>query len=183
MNVIYFDTETTGLSPIKDEVTEIAAHSSTYDRSYVSFCKPTIPIPAESTAITGITNEMVADAPDFKTVAQEFIEFCGEGEVLMIAHNNIGFDMPFLREQFKKHELCMPNEWIFLDTLFWARYYRPDLPRHSLQYLRQIYGFAANQAHRALDDVIMLKQIFEVMIDDLPLNFVKEKLLFLQSSR
>jgi DNA polymerase-3 subunit epsilon len=63
-----------------------------------------------------------------------------------------------------------------IDSLKWARKYRPDLPRHSLQFLRQIYGISENTAHRALDDVIVLAELFTVMIDDLPLEKVLELL-------
>ena len=54
----------------------------------------------------------------------------------------------------------------------WARKYRPDLPKHPLQYLREIYGIEANQAHRALDDVIVLHKLFSLMIEDLPIEEV-----------
>lgn len=183
MDFIYFDLETTGLSPQNNEIIEIAAYSTERDESFCSFCKPTMSIPQESTAITGITDEMVKDAPDFATVAQDFLSFCDVETPCLIAHNNLSFDRPFLKTQLKKNGLCAPENWLFLDSLYWARHYRPDLPRHSLQYLRQIYGFAENQAHRALDDVLMLKMIFEAMTDDLPREFVKEKLLMLQKGK
>lgn len=183
MDFIFFDLETTGLSPQKNEIIEIAAYSTQRDSTFCSFCKPSGPIPEESTAITGITDAMVEDAPDFATVAKDFIAFCQVQSPCLIAHNNLSFDRPFLKTQLKKVGLSAPEEWIFLDSLYWARNYRPDLPRHSLQYLRQIYGFAENQAHRALDDVLMLKMIFEAMTDDLPREFVKEKLLMLQKDK
>ena len=63
----------------------------------------------------------------------------------------------------------MPD-WKFLDSLKWARRYRPDLPRHTLQFLREIYCIPANNAHRALDDVIVLYKMFEQMIDDLSID-------------
>ena len=62
----------------------------------------------------------------------------------------------------------MPD-WKFIDSLKWSRKYRTDLPRHNLQYLREVYQIPANQAHRALDDVFVLQQIFSKMILDLPL--------------
>lgn len=183
MDFIYFDTETTGLSPEKDEIIEIAAVSTARQKEFCSFCKPTVPISPESTSITGITEKMVEDAPGFAQVARDFASFCDVEGACLIAHNNLGFDLPFLRAQFQKFDVLLPSSWCFLDTLYWARHYRPDLPRHSLQYLRKIYGFEENQAHRALDDVIMLKNIFESMIDDLPSSFVKEKLLMLQGAK
>lgn len=183
MDFIYFDLETTGLSPHNNEIIEIAAYSSVRGTSFCSFCKPNSPIPAESTSITGITDEMVADAPAFDIVAKDFLDFCNVDDPCLIAHNNLNFDRPFLKTQLKKVGISPPENWQFLDSLYWARYYRPDLPKHSLQYLRQIYGFTENQAHRALDDVYMLKMIFESMIDDLPHAFVKEKLLMLQNGK
>lgn len=165
---IYYDTETTGISAERDRVIEIAAYDSVNDTSFVRLINPGCPIPAEATAIHKISNEMVANAPSFTEVAQEFIEFCS-GDVILIAHNNDAFDLHFLRNEFGRNQLEMPA-WKFLDSLKWARRYRPDLPRHTLQFLREMYGIAANNAHRALDDVLVLFQIFSKMTDDLNIN-------------
>jgi DNA polymerase-3 subunit epsilon len=127
-----------------------------------------MPIPPDATAIHHITNEMVADAPDFSVIGQEFIDFC-DGDVILIAHNNDNFDVHFLRAEFSRHGITIP-QWNYLDTLKWARRYRSDLPRHSLQFLREIYGISANNAHRALDDVVVLHRVFMCMIDDLSID-------------
>ncbi len=169
---LYYDTETTGIASATDRVVEIAVFDPERDRSYCSFINPGQPIPPEATAIHHITNEMVADAPSFAEATKELIAFC-EGETVLIAHNNDAFDIHFLRAEFKRAEVEMP-QWRFLDSLKWARRYRPDLPRHSLQFLREIYGFDANNAHRALDDVIVLSQVFEALIDDLSMDKVFE---------
>lgn len=174
MKAIYFDTETTGLHKEKDKIIEIAAFEPEENRTFVSFINPGCPIPAESTAITHITDEMVADAPGFKEVAEKFVAFCGDDPVL-IAHNGDSFDMPFLAAEFRKVDLPFPN-WRTLDTLKWSRKYRPDLPRHALQYLREAYGLPPNQAHRALDDVMMLYDIFSRMTGDLPIETILELL-------
>lgn len=166
MRCIFYDTETTGLSPERDRIIEIAAYDPTRDLSLVKFINPGCPIPPEATAIHHITDEMVSGAPGFTDVAAAFAAFC-EGEVVLIAHNNDAFDLPFLRKEFGRAGIDMPG-WPFLDSLKWARRYRPDLPRHTLQYLREVYGVAANNAHRALDDVIVLHQVFKLMTDDLP---------------
>jgi DNA polymerase-3 subunit epsilon len=63
----------------------------------------------------------------------------------------------------------MPT-WKFLDSLKWSRRYRKDLPRHTLQFLREIYSIPANNAHRALDDVIVLHKVFSYMTDDLSVD-------------
>ncbi len=167
---IYYDTETTGVKPEKDRIIEIAAYDPLEDRSFVSLVNPKMPIPAESTAITGITDAMVQDAPGFDQVGKDFIEFC-KGDVILIAHNGDSFDKQFLINECKRESLEYPN-FPHIDTLKWARKYRPDLPKHPLQYLREVYGIEQNQAHRALDDVIVLYKIFSRMIGDLDLEDV-----------
>jgi len=168
MHAVYYDTETTGTNAKNDYIIEIAAYDPVHDRTFDKLVKPPVPIPPEATAIHKITDEMVAEAFDFAAIGQEFIEFCGEGAVL-VAHNNDNFDLPFLQNEFARHELTMPP-WKFVDTLKWARRYRPDLPRHALQFLRDHYGFPANNAHRALDDVIVLHQVFQAMTGDLTIE-------------
>lgn len=174
MKLIYYDTETTGVKSDKDRIIEIAAFDPVLNETFVKFVNPGMPIPAESTAITGITNEMVSNAPSFKEIGQAFIDFCGPTATL-IAHNNDMFDQLFLQAECARHALKLPS-WRYIDTLKWSRKYRSDLPRHSLQALREVYGIAANQAHRALDDVRVLHQIFSIMIDDLPPDTVLELL-------
>jgi DNA polymerase III subunit epsilon len=168
--LIYYDTETTGVRSDRDRIIEIAAYDPTHDRSFVHFVHPGFPIPPEATAIHKITDAMVADAPSFAEVGKLFADFCS-GDVVLIAHNNDAFDKLFLQSEYARHGLTVPD-WGYLDSLKWARRYRPDLPRHSLQALREAYGIEANQAHRALDDVKILHQVFSLMIDDLPLETV-----------
>ncbi|MFZ0564689.1 MAG: DUF3820 family protein [Chlamydiales bacterium] len=171
---IYYDTETTGTRPDKDRIIEIAAYNPITKKHFVSYVNPQIPIPQEATSIHGITDEQVAEAPTFAEAGKAFIEFCEE-EAVLIAHNNDNFDKLFLEQEGERHQLNIPD-WTMLDSLKWARKYRPDLPRHSLQFLRQIYGIAENKAHRALDDVMVLYQVFSLMIDDLTIETVIELL-------
>lgn len=166
MRFIYYDTETTGISPAKDKITEIAAYDAGRDLTFSELVNPGMPIPLESSQITGITDDMVKDKPLFAEVGPRFLEFC-EGDAVLIAHNNDAFDIKFLQNEFAFADIPFP-EFKYIDTLKWARKYRPDLPRHALQYLREVYGLEANNAHRALDDVIMLRNLFSLMIDDLP---------------
>lgn len=169
---IYYDTETTGVKADRDRIVELAAYDPVQNRTFCEFINPGIPIPKECTDIHGISDEMVKDAKGFKEIGQAFFDFC-QGDVVLIAHNNDAFDKHFLVHESRRSSLIMPN-FPFLDTLKWARKYRPDLPRHSLQYLREIYGIEENRAHRALDDVIVLHKIFSLMIGDLPIEIVHE---------
>jgi DNA polymerase-3 subunit epsilon len=162
---IYYDTETTGVRPAKDRIIELAAYDVERDKTFCSFVYPEGPIPPESTVISGITDEMVKGAPLFSEVGPAFSAFC-EGDVVLIAHNNDQFDKLFLENEYNRFGFSMPN-WLYFDTLKWSRKYRPDLPRHSLQFLRELFGIKANQAHRALDDVYVLYQVSMRLIDDL----------------
>lgn len=171
---IYYDTETTGVSSEKDRIIELAAYDPIENRSFCEFIQPGFPIPKEATAVHNITDEMVKDAPTFAEIGQAFAEFCPENTIL-IAHNNDGFDKFFIEAEYQRSGLELPP-WEYLDTLKWSRRYRPDLPRHSLQHLREVYGIAANNAHRALDDVMVLYEVFSKMIDDLPIEVVQQLL-------
>jgi len=172
---IYYDTETTGIRNDKDRIIELAAFDPIENRTFCQFINPGFPIPPEATAIHHITDEMIANASSFKDVAESFIAFCPPSETVLIAHNNDAFDKLFLQQEFKRSGLEFP-QFRFIDTLKWARKYRADLPRHTLQSLREVYGLPANQAHRALDDVTVLHQVFSAMIDDLSIEKVLELL-------
>lgn len=174
MRSIFYDTETTGVRPGKDRVIELAAYDPERNKTFCTLIHPQCPIPPEASAISHITDEMVKEAPPFSGVIEEFLLFCGEDAVL-IAHNNDAFDRLFLEDEFKRCTKPFPS-WKFVDSLKWARKYRSDLPRHSLQFLREAYRIEANTAHRALDDVLILHQVFSRMIDDLPLETVMDLL-------
>ncbi len=174
LRAIFYDTETTGVRAEKDFIIEIAAYVPETGEVFDQLINPGVPIPPEATRIHNITDEMVKDAPTFPEIAAKFTEFCTSDGVL-IAHNNDGFDVHFLRSEYQRAGLTLP-EWKFVDTLKWARKYRPDLPRHALQFLREVYGIEANNAHRALDDVKVLHDVFRQMIGDLPFDTVIELL-------
>lgn len=165
LRLIYYDTETTGVKNDVDRIIEIAAYDPENDLTFCEFVNPGIPIPEDSTAIHGITDDMVSKAGSFQEVGTAFISFCGEGSCL-VAHNNDAFDRHFIANEAKRAGLELPD-FPMIDSLKWARKYRPDLPRHSLQYLRQVFCIESNQAHRALDDVIILHKVFSILIDDL----------------
>lgn len=168
LRAIFYDTETTGVRSEKDRVIELAVYDPERDLAFEKLINPGCPIPAEASAIHHISDAMVADAPSFNEILPEFLEFCS-GEVVLIAHNNDGFDIHFLREEFKRCDQQLPP-WKFFDTLKWARRYRPDLPRHSLQFLREIYGIEENNAHRALEDVKVLHRVYNCMVDNLTIE-------------
>src|ERR1700733_6559629 len=165
---IFYDTETTGIKPDKDRIIELAAYDPLENRTFVELINAECLIPPDATAIHHITNEMVGTCPNFSEIGRKFIDFCAD-DVVLIAHNNNAFDLPFLRQEFSRASLKMPS-WQFFDTLKWVRRYRPDLPRHKLQFLREIYDITPNHAHRALDDVMVLHKITCFLLDDLTID-------------
>lgn len=169
---IFYDTETTGINASKEKIIEIAAFDPVLNKTYHQLINPECKIPPEAIAIHKITDEMVADKPTFRDIIHSFSEFCA-GDTVLVAHNNDAFDLLFLQQEFQRCSIAFPS-WQFLDTLKWARVYRPDLPRHSLQFLREVYEIPPNNAHRALDDVIVLHQVYSYMTDDLTLEVILE---------
>ena len=89
---VVFDIETTGFSALSDQIIEIGAlkvkDGKVVDR-FIEFVKPDVPITSGITGITGITNEMVANARDTREIICDLVDFCGDD--VLIGHN-IMFD-------------------------------------------------------------------------------------------
>ena len=160
---VVFDLETTGISPKTDEVVEISAvkveHGKVTDE-FSTLVNPKQRIPYGASRVNGITDDMVAEAPFFEQVLEEFLEFI-EGFVL-VGHNIARFDMNFLYRDVEKYfERSLANDYI--DTLQMARRELPNLEHHRLTDLAEYYGISAEGAHRALNDCRMNQQVFEKM--------------------
>ena len=162
---IVFDIETTGLSQKTCKITEIGAvkiKSGAVIDSFSSFVNPECPIPEEIVELTGITDEMVADADTIDAVLPRFFEFIGDR--LLIAHN-AGFDTGFIRAAAEQLGLEFNNS--YLDTVALSRYLNPDLKSHKLDVLADYYELGDFNHHRACDDAEMLSLIFIKMTEAL----------------
>ena len=147
------DIETTDKDIKNAEIIDLAAvrvRNGVVVDQWSSLVKPGVPIHAAVTALTGITEADVADAPRFQEVWPAFREFCG-GDIV-IAHNGYRFDFPILERMSGGHGL------VTYDTLVLARELRPGSRR--LADLAEHYGIPAGHAHRALDDSVALAQVF-----------------------
>ena len=167
---IYFDLETTGTNVEQDRIVEIAWYDPVYNLSFSSLVNPEQPIPAEATQIHGISNSMVEEQPTLAQLVPRILETLTP-EIILIAHNGERFDFPLLGYELLRVGATLPKI-AYIDSLKWAKKYRPDLPKHALQFLRKIYDVQEIQTHRALDDVMMLHQVFSQMIDDLDIETV-----------
>ncbi|MDP4292771.1 MAG: 3'-5' exonuclease, partial [Bacteroidota bacterium] len=99
--IVFLDLETTGINIATDRIVEISMLKIMPDGKQDLFTKrvnPTIPIPPESTAIHGISNEDVKDAPTFAEMASNFAQFIGNSD--LAGYNAIKFDFPLLVEEF-----------------------------------------------------------------------------------
>ena len=172
---IFYDTETTGVNRNNDRIIELGAFDPEKKKTFNELINPNVPIPAAASNIHHISDDMVKDKPTFAEVGKRFLEFC-DGEVILVAHNNDAFDKHFIEAEYKRANVEL-KEFLYFDTLKWARKYRSDLPRHSLQYLREVYDIPSNQAHRALDDVMILYEVFVNMTGDLSTEMIYNLLL------
>jgi DNA polymerase III epsilon subunit family exonuclease len=153
----FIDFETTGLNAGKDSIIEIGAlkiDEEGDEHSFLTFVSPPHEISDRITKITGITNDMLIDAPEPKPTLEKLIEFLGNSK--LIAHNT-DFDMPFLLSSCIMHNITISNLNIIC-TLKWAR--SSSESRASLGALAKKYNIMHQNAHRALADAATTKELF-----------------------
>ncbi len=156
---VAFDVETTGFSPTRDRVVEIAAvkfRGGKVVDSKAFLVNPGRPIPARAQGVHGISDEMVADKPAFDAISAEFIAFIGDA--VLLAHN-ASFDVNFVREEIRRAGNPLPKNQI-LDTLALFRRWYPELDSHRLETVAEHVGVGGEGYHRALDDARYLMDIF-----------------------
>jgi len=163
MNIIFFDTETTG-NEQKDCLCQIAWMENGVMKA--GLFKPPFPIPAESSAIHHISNKMVADKPAFKDSPEwkEVKDLFESDDTIVVAHN-AKFDLGMLAK-----EDIVPKK--FICTLRVARVMDPDskLSGYRLQYLRYALDLEVDEAaaaHSADGDVLVLEKLFERLLGKL----------------
>lgn len=164
---VIFDLETTGAKAPPCRITEIGAYRVTggeISEKFHTLVNPETSIPPFITSLTGITDEMVADAPLFREVSDEFLHFIGDS--VLVAHN-ARFDMGFLN-----HEIGMIYEDYRLEnpalcTVHLSRKLLPDIENHKLNTVARHYEIDLINHHRASDDAKATAQIFLNLLTDL----------------
>ncbi len=160
---VVFDIETTGLSYLNDRITEIGAmlvSAGEVKDSFSTFVNPHMPIPEKIVKLTGITDDMVADAPDESIAVKQFLEFAG-GRML-VAHNAT-FDVSFIRAAADRNGLSFKNP--YCDTVPISRALLPDLKNHKLDSVAAALRLGDFNHHRAVDDAEVLAKIFIRLLD------------------
>jgi DNA polymerase-3 subunit epsilon len=158
--VAVLDFETTGLSPSwGDRPTEIAvalvSNGRVVDR-FQSLMNPGRHVPWQVTQLTGITNEMVSNAPSVNTVMRQAARFVGRHPI--VAHN-ASFDRKFWEAELER--LAAPTNTSFACTMLIARRLYPSAPNHKLGTLVDLLGLPrATRAHRAMADAEMAAHLW-----------------------
>ncbi|MDA0565443.1 DEDD exonuclease domain-containing protein [Streptomonospora sp. S1-112] len=153
---VIVDLETTGTRSDGAGITEIGAvkvRGGEVLGEFATLVNPGAPIPPFITLLTGITQAMVAPAPDIAAALPAFLEFAGlDSGAILVAHN-APFDVGFLKAACAEHGYPWPAPQV-LDTVALARRLvtRDEVPNHKLGTLAGFFGVPDQPTHRALDD-------------------------------
>lgn len=163
---VVFDLETTGAKE-PHRVTEIGAFrvkGFEVQDTFQTLVNPETSIPPFISALTGINDEMVADAPRFADIVNDFLEFIGDA--VLVAHNS-AFDMRFINHEiglvFPEYRLA--NQC--LCTVALSRRLLPDIENHKLKTVAEHYSIDLSNHHRAGADAFATAHVFVNLLDQL----------------
>ncbi|TDL35017.1 PolC-type DNA polymerase III [Jeotgalibacillus sp. S-D1] len=148
---IVFDVETTGLSAVYDKIIELAAvkiHDGEIVDKFERFANPHHPLSATTINLTGITDDMVRNAPEIEEVLKDFHKWAADD--ILVAHN-ASFDMGFLNVGYRRTGLEKATNPV-IDTLELARFLHPEMKNHRLNTLAKKFEVELTQHHRAIYD-------------------------------
>lgn len=157
---VVFDLETTGAKCPPCRVTEIGAYKIERGKitgEFQTLVNPGIAIPLFITQLTGISNAMVRNAPVFRDVAKDFLEFIGDA--VLVAHN-AHFDMRFLNHEigriYDNYRVGNPH----LCTVQLSRKLLPHIENHRLNTVANHFSIYLENHHRAACDAHATAKIF-----------------------
>ena len=156
---VLVDIETTGLSPINDDIIEIGAIKVVQNKivdTYNELIRINKRLPDKIISLTGITDEMLRNGKMPSTVLKEFVNFVDNN--VIIGHN-VNFDLGFLCDKCKKYlDYNLNNDYI--DTLYLARKLVPNSINHKLGTLAKYFNISYAGAHRGLKDVEITYEVY-----------------------
>lgn len=159
-DMVILDIETTGGSHLYDRITEIALvriQNGEVVDVWQSLINPGKPIPLSITHITGITDEMVKDAPTFAEIAPTLYQYL---EGVPLAAHNVRFDYGFLKAEYQRIEVTLKLRT--LCTVKLSRRLFPENRGHGLDDIMRRHGLTTNARHRAMGDVILVLEYLQV---------------------
>lgn len=167
-DLVFVDLETTGGNAAFHRITEVGIVRMQQGRvveEWSSLVNPDCRIPSYIEAFTGITNDMVAEAPRFAEIAAVVLDklrAATDGEMphapVFVAHN-ARFDYSFLRSEFRRAEVPFSSK--VLCTVKLSRRLFPEFPRHSLDAVMERHGLTCSARHRALGDARVLADFWQ----------------------
>jgi DNA polymerase III epsilon subunit family exonuclease len=161
-----FDCETTGTDPGVDEIVSLAVVRLDADgietARYTRLVRPSRPIPAAATAVHGIDDDDVAEAPRFAEIAGELLALLDRA--VFVAHN-VGFDLPMLQHAFARAGLDYRPAAVAC-TLEAFRLVEPLADNHRLQSICERRGIALTGAHEAMSDVLATVALLRVLLEE-----------------
>jgi len=166
------DIEATGVTG-RDDVLQVAIVQMDYGRPgfrAMTYVRPRYPIPSSATALHGITDQKVAQAPEFKDVAPDIVGLVGER--ILIGYNVKAFDYPFLRRKM----LELGDDWDWQRPVFdlfpWLRKLDPNKEKqkgyHQLKVAALRHGVDPGHAHDAMHDCRTVWTLFERLTKKFP---------------
>ena len=168
MSIFYYDFETTGLNPYHCKVIEYCFMNHE-NESVESLINPKETLSPKIEMITQITNAMALVAPPMEEKLAEittFLNLCNSECVYLVAHNNSGFDRFFFKNIYKNDRILAPilnTKVKHIDSIHLAKYLLPQLRTFNLKYLCKVFNIIPG-THRAKDDTIALKLLFEQLV-------------------
>jgi DNA polymerase III epsilon subunit family exonuclease len=163
---VVVDLETTGGKAHKNSIIEVGAvkikHGKIVD-TFQSFVRPLDKIPKFVQGLTGITPDLVAEAPHISRVLEDFLLFFDDA--VLVAHN-AKFDSHFLQVSYRKwfESSFKPP---FICTVDLSQKVFPELKRHSLDVLTENFNIVVENRHRALGDAEATAKLFLLLLDTL----------------
>ena len=158
------DVETTGGSPSSDRVIEVAIFVFDGEKiidSYSTLLNPKRLIDPYVTKLTGITNDMVKDAPLFEEVHERILELMHEN--IFVAHN-VKFDFGMIRQEFKRMGIDFNRKQ--LDTVNLARKVMPGFQSYSLGNICDSLGIEIKDRHRATGDAVATVKLLQLILSN-----------------
>ena len=156
---VVFDLETTGLDHIENDILEIGAikyNNGVETNRFHTYVRINKTIPDRITAINGISNETIKDAPLIRSALKHFVDFIED--YTLVAFNS-DFDMSFIQYNCQQRlKKTIDNDVI--DALSLAREYMPQLPNKKLATIKKYFELDIG-SHNAIDDCIVTNHLYQ----------------------
>ena len=168
LNTTYciLDLETTGLSPIENEIIEVGILKVKENKiidTFHSYIKPKIKLTEEIIKVTNITNEKLERFEHIQNIYPKIIQFLGNEKDIVIVGHNVNFDIRFLKQN--ATNLGYEFNYTYLDTYSLSKVLFPNLDTHKLGKIKEHLKIKLPESENTLDVDIILLEVFNEIMD------------------